>query len=243
MSDRPPLTVVFDLDGTLVDTAPDLIAALGVALEREGIPNPPYDEARGLIGAGAKALVERGLTVAGREVAAERLEELHAIFLDHYADHIADRSRPYPGCVAALDRLAAEGAKLAVCTNKIERFARQLLDKLGLTDRFAAIVGGDTFGVGKPAAAPLHGAIRQAGGDLARAVMVGDSLADVKAAQAAGVPVVVMSFGYTETPAAELGGDAVIDHFDELDEAILKVTATVSPAEQAAPPRRSGTGQ
>jgi phosphoglycolate phosphatase len=225
MSATSPITVVLDLDGTLVDTAPDLIAALGVALAAENVPNPPFEEARGLIGAGARALVERGLKVAGRDVPPARLEELHAIFLDHYAGHIADRSRPYPGCVEALDRLASRGARLAVCTNKIERFARLLLDELRLTDRFAAIVGGDTFGVAKPAAAPLHGAIVRAGGSPARAVMVGDSVTDVKAAKAAGVPCVLMSFGYTETPAGDLGADILIDHYDDLDDALERALA------------------
>lgn len=223
---RPPLTVVFDLDGTLVETAPDLADALAVALAEEGVPPLAYEQARDLIGAGARALVERGLEVAGRTVTPERSDALLALFLDHYGTHIADKSRPFPGCVAALDRLAGRGAKLAVCTNKIERFAKLLLDELGLTERFDAIVGGDTFGVGKPAAAPLHGAITRAGGDPSRAVMVGDSLTDVDAAKAAGVPIVVATFGYTMIPARELGGGAFIDHFDELDEAIDRVMAS-----------------
>ncbi|PZQ17037.1 MAG: phosphoglycolate phosphatase [Ancylobacter novellus] len=224
MSETPPLTVVFDLDGTLVETAPDLIAALTVALAADGAPPLPYEQGRDLIGAGARALVERGLEAAGRSLDTARVDELHAIFLDHYGAHIADGSHPYPGCVAALDRLAAGGAKLAVCTNKIESLARQLLDALALTEKFDAIVGGDTFATSKPSAEPLLGAIERAGGDASRAVMVGDSSTDVGAAKAAGVPVVVMSFGYTVTPPSELGGDVVIDHFGELDRAIASLT-------------------
>ncbi|HEY0290987.1 MAG TPA: phosphoglycolate phosphatase [Hansschlegelia sp.] len=221
-----PLTVVFDLDGTLVDSAPDLIGALTATLTEESVAALPYEKARDLIGAGARALVERGLAVAHRPVTLERLDALHAFLLDHYAAHIADRTAPYPGCGAALDRLAASGAKLAVCTNKVERLAIKLLDALDMTSRFDAIVGGDTFGVAKPDAAPLLGAIERAGGDPSRAVMVGDSSTDVGAARAAGVPVIVATFGYTETPARELGGDVLIDHFDELDEAVLAALAS-----------------
>lgn len=223
MTQPAPLTVVFDLDGTLVETAPDLLEALTVALRAEGVDPLPYEQGRDLIGAGARALVQRGLKVAERIATEDRIDELHAIFLDHYGAHIADRSHPYDGCLAALDRLKAKGARLAVCTNKIERYARQLLDALGMTEKFDAIVGGDTFPVSKPKPEPLLGAIEQAGGDPARAIMVGDSETDVGAARSAGVPVVVASFGYTLIPPAELGGDALIDHFDELDAAVARL--------------------
>lgn len=218
-----PVTVVFDLDGTLVETAPDLLEALAVSLAEEGVPPLPYDQGRGLIGAGARALVERGLSVAGRTLTTERVDALHEVFLAHYSAHIADKSRPYAGCVEALDRLKAQGAKLAVCTNKVEGLARQLLDALGLTDRFDAIVGGDTYPTSKPAAEPLLGAIERAGGAPGKAVMVGDSGTDVEAARAAGVPVIVATFGYTLVAARDLGGDALIDRFDELDAAIERI--------------------
>jgi phosphoglycolate phosphatase len=225
MTSASPFTVVFDLDGTLVESAPDLVDALAVALAAEGVAPVPYEDARGLIGAGARALVQRGLAVAGRTPSAERMDELHAIFLAHYEDHMADRTRPYPGVATALDRLVASGAKLGVCTNKIERFAVKLLAELGLTDRFGAIVGGDTFGVSKPDAAPLLGTIARLGGSPDRCVMVGDSGTDVATARAAGVPVVVVSFGYTDVAPADLGGDALIDHFDQLDEALARLRA------------------
>ncbi|MET0315136.1 MAG: phosphoglycolate phosphatase [Hansschlegelia sp.] len=225
MSERAPVTIVFDLDGTLVESAPDLLDALTATLLEEGVEPIPYDQARGLIGAGARALVQRGLDAADREVTKERLDALHAFFLEHYSAHIADKTRPYVGCEDALDRLAASGAKLAVCTNKIESLARQLLDALNLTSRFDAIVGGDTFGVSKPDPAPLLGAIERAGGDPLRAVMVGDSSTDVDAAKNAGVPVIVATFGYTETPARDLGGDRLMDHFDELEKLVGELTA------------------
>ncbi|MFC3691908.1 phosphoglycolate phosphatase [Chenggangzhangella methanolivorans] len=227
MTNDIPLTVVFDLDGTLVETAPDLIAALTVSLAADGAPPLPYEQGRDLIGAGARALVERGLEAAGRRLEKSRVDELHAIFLEHYGAHIADESRPYPGCLEALDRLRASGAKLAVCTNKVERLARQLLDTLEMTDKFDVIVGGDTFPTSKPDPQSLLGAIQRAGGDVARAVMVGDAFTDVGAAKNAGVPVVVMSFGYTVTPPHELGGDVVIDHFDELEGAIAALVPAV----------------
>lgn len=220
MTQTPPLTVVFDLDGTLVETAPDLIAALTVALAADGAPPLPYEQGRDLIGAGARALVERGLTAAGRSLDKARVDELHKVFLKHYSAHIADESHPYPGCLETLGRLKARGAKVAVCTNKIESLALQLLDTLSMTKTFDAIVGGDTFPTSKPNPQSLLGAIERAGGDRSRAVMVGDSSTDVDAAKAAGVPVVVMSFGYTVTPPGELGGDTVIDHYDELEAAI-----------------------
>lgn len=227
MTDKP-LTVVFDLDGTLVETAPDLLDALSATLEHEGVAPLPYDQARGLIGAGARALVERGLKVAGRETSGARLDELHAFFLKHYSAHIADKSRPYAGCIETLDRLAAEGARLAVCTNKVEGLARQLLDALEMTEKFHAIVGGDTYPTSKPAAEPLLGAIAQVGGDVSRAVMVGDSATDVGAAKAAGVPVAVATFGYTEVPARDLGGDALFDHFNQLEAEIRRLAPATS---------------
>jgi phosphoglycolate phosphatase len=225
MSERAPVTIVFDLDGTLVESAPDLLEALTVTLLEEGVEPIPYDQARGLIGAGARALVQRGLDAANHPVTKERLDALHAFFLEHYSAHIADKTRAYAGCEDALDRLKASGAKLAVCTNKIESLARQLLDALNLTSRFDAIVGGDTFGVSKPDPAPLLGAIERAGGDPLRAVMVGDSSTDVDAAKNAGVPVIVATFGYTETSARDLGGDRLMDHFDELEKLVGELTA------------------
>lgn len=218
-----PLTVVLDLDGTLVESAPDLIEALSAAMRAEGLPPIPGDEVRGMMGAGARALVERGLKAGNLVLPKERVDALYQVFLDHYEAHISDLSHLFPGAEAALDRLDARGAKLAICTNKLERFAVKLLTELGCADRFGAIVGGDTFGVSKPDPKPLFGAIERVGGDPARAVMIGDSITDVETAKAAGIPCVVMSFGYTAIPPRELGGDVVIDHFDELDGALAKV--------------------
>ncbi|GGC73166.1 phosphoglycolate phosphatase [Chelatococcus reniformis] len=212
----PPPILVLDLDGTLIDTAPDLVLTLNAVLAQEGRAPLSLAQVRSMVGAGAKALLVRGLAAAGDQVAPERLEALYQDFLAHYRAHIADASVPFPGALASLDRFDQAGWRLAVCTNKLEGLARSLLGTLGLADRFAAICGGDTFAQHKPDPRHLTGTIGRAGGAVERAVMVGDSSADIVAAQAAGVPVVGMTFGYTDTPVAELGPDAVLDHFDDL---------------------------
>jgi phosphoglycolate phosphatase len=212
-------TIVFDLDGTLVDTAPDLINTLNVVLAREGLPQVPYDTARALIGGGAKLMIEGGLKARSRECSPAAVDALYAEFVDHYAAHIADRSRPFPGLERALDRL--EGCRFAVCTNKLEWLSIRLLNALGLTARFAAICGQDTFKVMKPDPEILRGTILRAGGSVDCSVMVGDAAPDVKVARATGVPVIGVTFGYTDIPVAQLGPDRVIDHFDDLPAAVF----------------------
>jgi phosphoglycolate phosphatase len=214
------VTVVFDLDGTLVDTAPDLVETLNVVFAREGLPPVPFERARNLIGGGARAMIERGLQAEGRAATAGEVDRLFRQFTEHYSGHIADRSRPFPGLEAALDSLEADGARFAVCTNKLEWLSIKLLDALGLSRRFLAICGQDTFGVQKPDPQILLKTIRQAGGDPERAVMVGDSGNDIHAARAAGVPAVAVDFGYTETPVSEFNPDRIISGFDELRVAV-----------------------
>jgi phosphoglycolate phosphatase len=216
----PAPLIVFDLDGTLVDTAPDLVDTLNVILAREDIPPLPFEEARLMIGGGARAMIERGLKVRGVPAEQAELDRLFADFIEHYSAHIADRSRPFPGLEAALDRLADRAYRFAVCTNKLERLSRRLLDQLGLSDRFAAICGQDTFGIKKPHPEALLQTIRKARGEASYAVMVGDSATDIDLARAAGVPVVGVDFGYATVPVASLNPDRLIGHFDELPEAI-----------------------
>jgi phosphoglycolate phosphatase len=215
-----PRTVVFDLDGTLVDTAPDLINALNFVLAREGLPPVPLHSARNMIGAGARKLIERGLEIEGREVSSSELARLTDDFIAYYAEHISDSSRPFDGLVAALDDLEGRGYRLAVCTNKLEWLSKRLLDQLNLSARFAAICGADTFGVSKPDPAILRQTVARAGGEMSSVIMVGDAGPDVGVARRAGVPVIGVSFGYTEVPIAELKPDRVIDHFNELQGAI-----------------------
>ncbi len=213
-------TVVFDLDGTLVDTAPDLIGALNFILAREGLAPVPLKSARTLIGAGVRRLLERGLEVDGRHASVEDLDRLTADFIDYYADHIADASRPFDGLESALDDLEAQGYRFAVCTNKLEGLSKLLLDRLGLSARFAAICGADTFGVSKPDPAILHQTVARAGGQLSTAIMVGDAGPDIGVARRAGIPVIGVEFGYTDVPIAELKPDRLIGHMRELPAAV-----------------------
>jgi len=216
-------TIVFDLDGTLVDTAPDLIDTLNVILARHGVPPVSFDEARTMIGAGVKPLLQRALAAKDVRFSAAALDELYGEYLKLYAEHIADHSRPFPGLAGALDTLARQGCRFAVCTNKLEWLSLRLLDALGLATRFGAICGQDTFAMRKPDPEMLRLTIARAGGSAAHAVMVGDSITDVATARAAGIPVVAVDFGYTETPAAELGADRLISHFDALPDAVREL--------------------
>lgn len=224
---RPPL-VVFDLDGTLIDTAPDLIGTLNVILRREGLAPLPPDDARDMIGSGARSLIEKGLAAAGRRAPEAELKRMVADFIVHYGDNIARASRPFEGLEEALDELARRGMRLAVCTNKLEWLSVKLLQELGLAGRFAAICGADTFGVAKPHPAILEKTVDRAGGHAASAIMVGDASTDVHAARAARIPVIGVSFGYSETPIVDLKPDRVISHMRELPlavEALLDLAA------------------
>lgn len=217
----PQPIVVFDLDGTLVDTAPDLIHTLNTILGTEGIPALPYEIARPMIGGGVRPLLEQALAERGQHPGDAAMDALFTRYIRRYQEHIADHSRPYPGLEAALDRLGAHGFTLAVCTNKYEGLSYRLLDALGLTARFAAICGQDTFPMKKPDPDVLRLTIARAGGDAARAVMVGDSDTDIRVARAAGIPVIGVDFGYTRIPMAELLPDRLIGHFDALPAAVL----------------------
>lgn len=212
--------IAFDLDGTLVDTAPDLIGALNHILIREKMSPLPLDFARNLIGAGARRLLERGLEAENRQATPEEMTKLTEDFIAYYADHIADESRPFEGLEATLDDLAGRGYRLAVCTNKLEWLSRRLLDRLGLTPRFAAICGADTFGVSKPDPIILRQTVAKAGGAIGSTIMVGDAGPDVGVARRTGVPVIGVTFGYTEVPIADLKPDRLIDHMSELPDAI-----------------------
>jgi phosphoglycolate phosphatase len=214
------LTIVFDLDGTLVDTAPDLIDTLNFTLRQHRLPSVPYDDARRLIGGGARTMIERALIVEGRSASAADVDALYALFVAHYADHIADRSRPFPGLEPVLDRLAAAGHRLAVCTNKLELLSKRLLDALKLSKRFAAICGPDTFGVEKPDPRIFRETVMRAGGEPGHAAMIGDSITDIRSARAAKVPIVAVDFGYADVPIATLGPDRVISSFAELPAAV-----------------------
>ena len=224
-------TIVFDLDGTLVDTAPDLSNALNHVLTARGHDPVPAAAVREAVGRGARAMIEEALERAATQ---DDVDRMLADFLVHYEANIAAESRPFPGAVAALERLSSAGARLAVCTNKRESLTRMLLQALELQDYFAATAGRDTFGVSKPDPGHLLGVIAAAGGEPSRAVMVGDSAVDIAAARGAGVPSILVTFGYCPPPPEGPHADAVIEHFDGLEEAALPLLKRLT--EKAATP-------
>jgi phosphoglycolate phosphatase len=221
--------IAFDLDGTLVDTAHDLIGTLNWLLAQEGHPPLPLAEARPFIGRGARWMIERGFQAAKAPLAPAQVQPLFDRFIDRYEGHIADESRPFPGCIEALEVLKGQGAKLCVCTNKLTGLSTALLNALDMTRLFDAIVGSDSTPAIKPDPRHLEAAIAAAGGSMGRALMVGDAATDAGAARAAKVPLILVSFGYTETPARELAPDALIDHFDELPNACLRLLGACEP--------------
>ncbi|WP_174291934.1 HAD-IA family hydrolase [Sphingomonas bacterium] len=214
--------VGFDLDGTLLDTSGDLAAAVNHALTSAGRATLPVDRIRPMIGGGARHMLAQGMAATGGCTEAE-LDVLQARLLGFYEANIAAETRPFPGCLDALDVLAARGTTLAVVTNKYERLARIILDALGLSERFVTIIGGDTLGPGrgKPKPDLIELMVERCGGG--RAAFVGDSIYDVQAAQAAGLPVVACSFGFLQQPVESLGADAVIDGFADLIPALERL--------------------
>ncbi|MBC7767596.1 MAG: phosphoglycolate phosphatase [Phycisphaerales bacterium] len=219
-------TIVFDLDGTLVDTAPDLVRALNETLALEGLPRVRLDTVRSMVGQGARRLIERAAARSGVSFRDERLDQLTDAFVDFYRADIARDSRPFPGVEAALESLAAMGAKLSVCTNKRTELSELLLDALGLSRWFAAIVGADAVADRKPHPDHYRAAVTRAGGTVRRSVLIWDTSADVMAARSAGAPVIVVSFGYCDDRADKLGADIVIGSFSEVAPACRRLLAT-----------------
>ena len=215
MTDFPFQIVGFDLDGTLLDTAYDIGHALNHALALVERPPVPLEEARRFIGGGSAQMLRNALVASGGLDGID-FPALQERLLGFYADNIAHHTTLFPGGEAMMDALAARGVHLAIATNKREDLARRLFDELGLTPRFATIIGGNTLGPGraKPAPDMLHEMVARCGGG--KAAFVGDTTFDVGAARAAQLPVVAVSFGFNDLPPHELGADAVIDHFDEL---------------------------
>lgn len=212
-------TIAFDLDGTLVESAPDLIAALNSILTAEDLKSLTLEDARPFISRGARWLLQWGIASNGVPESAARAAALFDRFIIYYGAHIADKSHPFPGVIDALNVLRAAGAKLVVCTNKPTTLSHSLLAKLGMVDLFDGIVGIDAVTAAKPDAAHLIEAVRAVGGDLARTIMVGDADTDAGTARAAGTPLILVDFGYTEIPAVELAPDILLHHFDDLVDA------------------------
>lgn len=215
-------TVVFDLDGTLVDTAPDLVSSLNHTIAAKDLAPLSYEDLTHLVGHGARAMIERAFRLRGRPLDEAEMPGMIDRFIEHYLAEMPGQSRPYPGLIAALDRLKAAGMIMAVCTNKMESLARPLIEGLGMNQYFASITGGDTFPVRKPDAEHLMGTVRLAGGDIRRTVMVGDSLNDLKVAVNAGTPSIGVPFGYSDVPIQTLDPTVLISHFDELTPDLVK---------------------
>jgi phosphoglycolate phosphatase len=219
-------TVVFDLDGTLVDTAPDLAEATNYVLSTLGLERINEMEIRPFVGHGALAMIDGAVKAHGRTLSERELHDLFEIFIVYYSAHIADRSVPYPHIIATLDGLKAEGATLAVCTNKIEAQARSVLEALKLDGYFSALTGRDSLGAYKPDPRHLTGTIAMAGGRSDKSIMIGDSETDIKTAKAARVPVVAVSFGYSVGPVLSFGPDVVIDDYRDLRAALGRLAGT-----------------
>ncbi|WP_334146620.1 HAD hydrolase-like protein [Hyphomicrobium sp.] len=218
-------TLVFDLDGTLVDSLPDLVAATNHALADLSLPALPAATLRKAVGFGARRMILDGLARTGVTLPDPEIDRLLARFLAYYEPNIARETRPFDGAVAALEGFRAAGARLAVCTNKRLALAERLLEALAIDGLFDAVAGGDSFPVCKPHPDHIRGVIRMAGGDTAAAVMVGDTGIDIAAARAAAIPVVACTFGYATEPIAALKPDAIISHYSELDAAVRALLA------------------
>jgi phosphoglycolate phosphatase len=220
--EKLPETIVFDLDGTLIDTAPDLAAALNAVLIGERLPEVSLDEVRHMVGRGARVLIERAMAAHGVELTERRTEDLMQHFLVHYEANIAATSRPFDGVVTQVKALADKGHRIGICTNKPVALSHKLLSELGLTSLFSVVLGADSRPYRKPDPRHLFDTIAELGGNPTDAAMVGDSETDSLTAQAAGIPCILVTFGYTEKPVTELGATAIIDHYRDLPDALAR---------------------
>lgn len=222
--------IVFDLDGTLVDTAPDLLDSLNHCLATVDMEPVKSEDINRIVGFGSRVMIERAFALRQRHLAEGQLDALQAIFLDHYTANVPGRSKPFPGAIEAIERFQAAGYTTAVCTNKLEGMSLSLLEALGVIGHFKAICGGDTFPMRKPDPGHLLRTIAMAGADPERAVMVGDSRTDIDTAKAAGIPVIAVDFGYTDRPVSAFEPSRVISGFDELTvemaESLIAATAS-----------------
>jgi phosphoglycolate phosphatase len=220
---NPQPAIVFDLDGTLADTAPDLAGAMNAVLRDAGRAELLVSHVRNMVGRGARLLIETGFKATGTPVEGPALDFMMTQFLDHYRDNIATTSRLFPGAREAVARLSTTGCKLGICTNKPIGLTELLLAKLDFRAPFGSVRGADSAAYRKPDPRHLFDVIDELGAKHSHAVLIGDSETDAKTAKAAGIPVILVSFGYTEIPVHDLGGDLVIDHFKDLENAINAV--------------------
>lgn len=216
--------IIFDLDGTLVDSAPDLLAALNHVLGRANRRGLGIEQVRLMVGDGARAMIIKGFTQTGELPDEKTIDHILKDFLTYYGDNIAVRGRIFPGAEQVLKTLTEQGIQLALCTNKSLELAKKLMTEIGLAKYFTTIVGGNSFDYQKPDPRHLTSTLDMMDFTAGRAVMVGDSANDISAARAAALPVIAVSFGYSKTPVAELKPDAVIDHYDDFFDALKQVT-------------------
>ena len=220
---NPKPIILFDLDGTLIDSAPDLVGTLNIILKRHGRTTLTISAVKKLVGNGARALLEQGFKETGAP--AENLDALTVEFIETYVPNCAVLSRPFSGVIETLDTFANSGYRMAVCTNKPQAPSETILTELGLMQYFEVVVGGDFFPMRKPDPQHLLGALQLMDAPENPAIMVGDSYNDVASARNAGMPVIVVTYGYTTTPAHELGGDILVDHFSDIVTAIARIHA------------------
>ncbi len=214
------MSLIFDLDGTLFDTAPGLMQTMNELLARRDCGPLGLDDIKARLSFGARAIMKSALEQSGLKVDADALEELFREFITHYSAIMAAMSAPYPGLIKALEQFEDDGFLMGVCTNRFEKSASALIGALGVEKHFKTVIGQDSIGIAKPDPAPVFETLDRMGGAVRQAIFIGDSEVDVAAARAAGLPVIAVSFGYAGVPARELGADMVIDHFDELEEAV-----------------------
>jgi phosphoglycolate phosphatase len=218
--------ISFDLDGTLVDTAPDLVRSTNVVMDAAGLERINLTSVRGMVGQGARALIVKAAAASGVTFGDDDLETRIEHFLEVYQAGLTELSMPFDGVDEVLGILAQQGAILSVCTNKPPHLANPVLQAFDLQRHFKAIIGNGQAGVNKPDARHLTYTIDASGGDVSRALMVGDSITDVQAARNANIPVVLVSFGYTIEKASTLGADAIFDHYHELPELASQILNT-----------------
>ena len=218
---NPAPALIFDLDGTLADTSPDLLGATNAVLAARGRPLLDLGHLRHMVGFGARALIHQAMAASGAPAEEEDMSALVEIFLAHYRDHIADGTRLFPRVAETLEDLKARGARLGVLTNKPQELTDPLLPMLGLEGIFAAVYGAGRKPYTKPDPRIFHDVVAESGGGPA--VMIGDSMTDLQTARAAGAPCILMSYGFTPVPASELGADIVLDDFGSLPEAVRQL--------------------
>lgn len=216
-------TLIFDLDGTIANTAPDLIGTLNRIIQPFDVKPASMDNVGQIVGQGAKAMISRAFELDNKALEKPVHDQLFQEFLEDYSSNIANETHVFPGLLQSLHTLESQGYRFCVCTNKLEDLAKQLLGKLDLVDRFPIVTGGDTFDFRKPDPRHLSETVRLMERNLDSAIMIGDSSTDINAAKYAGIPSIAVTFGYSDSPVETLGATAIISDYDQLSEKLSVV--------------------